>query len=106
MDLLEGTYENRFYIRFGQRNLETNLDNDLMVYNDNKEVVIKPFNDTEILSYVIYNVLGQKVMSGTSPSFAFNEPLIRVPSTHLDTGVLFVNVETNKGLFKTKLILH
>jgi len=102
----QGVYTNRFYIRFGKRNQDENLNNDLIIYSHEKEVIIKPFNDTSVLSYVIYNVLGQKLMESSNIQTLPNEVTVRVPAKRFATGVLFVRVETDRGVFKKKLILQ
>ena len=106
LDLIAGTYIDRFFIQFRRPNQEVNPTDDLIIYSHNKEVIIKPFNDTSIQSYVIYNVLGQKVMSSSDPSYLIDETFVRVPTNNFATGVLFVNVQTDKGIFKEKLILN
>lgn len=104
--LTQGVYTDRFYIRFGERNQDVNLEDDLLIYSHKKEVIIKPFNNTTVKSYTIHNVLGQKLLSSSTITFAPNEVIVRVPTTRFATGVLFVSAETDKGTFKKKLILQ
>jgi hypothetical protein len=106
INLAAGSYNDRFVIQFRRPLQEINLDNDLLIYSNNREIILKPFNDTTIQNYVVYNVLGQKVMSATRPIVETNEVIVRVPSTQLATGVLLVKVQTDKGLFTKKLLLH
>lgn len=104
--LTQGVYTDRFYIRFGARNQDVNLEDDLLIYSHEKEVIIKPFNNTTVRSYNVYNVLGQKLISSSTITIAPNEIVVRVPTTRFATGVLFVTVETDKGSFRKKLILQ
>lgn len=104
--LPSGTYSERFYIRFGKPNQEASLENDLIIYSHQKEVIIKPFNNTRVDHYSIYNVLGQKLLESSNIHTQPNEVIVRVPTTRFARGVLFVHVETNRGVFKKKLILQ
>jgi hypothetical protein len=106
LTLPTGTYSERFYIRFGKPNQEASLENDLIIYSHQKEVIIKPFNNTTIQGYSIHNVLGQKLLSSSNISTQPNEVIVRVPTTRFAMGVLFVRVETDRGVFTKKLILQ
>ncbi len=105
LSLTAGTYTNRFFIQFRRPNQELNSNNDVIIYSKNKEVIVKPFNNTSIQSYTVHNVLGQKLISSSAPTRLINETLIRIPTTNFASGIVFVNVQTDKGVFKKKLIL-
>ncbi|WP_159085968.1 LamG-like jellyroll fold domain-containing protein [Flavobacterium faecale] len=110
--LAVGVYTKRFELSFKSNAVvtlgtETTNPKDLVsnvivsTNNTNKTVTVAKNNDVEIISVTIYNVLGQRLVNTKKTNNVADT--IQIPFS-VPAGVYVVKVQTNKGVYTTKII--
>ncbi|WP_144896350.1 T9SS type A sorting domain-containing protein [Lutibacter sp. Hel_I_33_5] len=110
LNLPEGTYENRFYITFGETplNVENNvLSNKLQFYideNSNEIVVRKNSKETvTIHSLKGFNLLGQELFYWKNDTPKNNESRIGIEK--LSNGLYILKLKTDKGMISKSFLI-
>jgi hypothetical protein len=102
-----GTYQNRFFITFGNETtlgVDDFLKNNVVLYFDNatSEVVIRK-NNLTIENVTLFNVLGQKAHYWKSIE---DSDEIRLPIKAISNGIYMVNLKTDKGVVSKKVFIN
>ncbi|WP_159950943.1 MBG domain-containing protein [Polaribacter septentrionalilitoris] len=107
----KGTYTNRFFIRFFNKN-ETLSINDKTLLNkikshynrSSKEIVVSTNDSIEIQKIKLYSILGKEVFKWQTQNSRSSEKRLNV--SKLSKSVYILKVETNKGKYIKKLIIN
>jgi hypothetical protein len=111
--LPEGTFEDRFSLRFKKANNgnghgnHNRMDSAIVVKNITSTKTITINNtlpDTDVESVLLFNVLGQQITSWTVGNQ--NQANIELPTQGLMTGAYIVKVITNEGDFSKKILIN
>ncbi|MCG9791772.1 LamG-like jellyroll fold domain-containing protein [Flavobacterium algicola] len=112
-----GIYANRFELSFKTNSIidsgavlgtpnnnDAKLESSIVVSNNNqkKAITIAKYNDIEITKVIIYNILGQQVLNAV---ISTNNDSFEIPFTG-PQGVYVVKVQTDKGIYNSKIIIQ
>ncbi|WP_139957446.1 T9SS type A sorting domain-containing protein [Flavicella sediminum] len=99
----EGVHSDRYYVTFRKSALGLNevKDDELIVYFDkmNDELVVKATNSTKSLQLELYTVTGSKLKEEVITEEK------RLPVPGIASGVYFVRIKTENGIFSQKILL-
>ncbi len=103
LNLGVGSFENRFYLTFGEPPA-VEQDVQIYVYNKARELIINNHNSLNIGNVLVYNMLGQKVM--TLDSFDHSQAKNSFDISQLKPSVYIVNVLTDRGKIVKKVLIE
>lgn len=108
IQLAAGTYTDRFVIAFQAKALSTEdivLEEHTQVYFDgiSKELVINNTNNSQLQKVTLYNVLGQKVANWDLQN---NQGDQRLKVNKLPTSIYIFKLQSDKGTFSKKIVIH
>jgi hypothetical protein len=109
INLEEGTYTDRFSLRFNDGTLNTNqltLDNSIFVTYSNNNNHIHVYNnskDTIVETVTLFNIIGQQINSWDTVNYAQNN--MQIPVSQLSVGTYIVKIKTTNGIVSKKIII-
>jgi hypothetical protein len=80
------------------------LDSNVKIYAENKNIIISKSEDTTISNVTLYNILGEKVSFWDIKTQKRNHKL--EITTSISTGVYIVKLNSDKGNINKKLIFE
>ena len=111
IDLPQGTFDNRFSLRFknpnalGNQNFDINNGIQVVYSNENNIINIKNnVIETTINTVSLYNLLGQSV--GNWDTKNLDQLAIALPVKSLSTGTYIVKIKTDKGETSRKIMIN
>lgn len=107
--LEKGSYTERFVLSFIPNPTLANdainqLDSNVKIYAENKNIIISKSEDTTISNVTLYNILGEKVSFWDIKTQKRNHKL--EITTSISTGVYIVKLNSDKGNINKKLIFE
>jgi hypothetical protein len=109
LNLDTGSYTDRFEIRFQMETLsidDENIDQPGLVAffgNDNHEIIISNKNAKKIDKVLLYNIKGAQVLNR---NLSTQDELIKIPVSHLPTGIYILKCVTDTGISNFKLLVN
>nr|WP_284041512.1 T9SS type A sorting domain-containing protein [Polaribacter sp. Z014] len=109
LDLIQGTYSNRFFITFKKETLSLNDD----VFNENfnvyqndisKELVINNLGEQTINRITLYSLTGKKILKLEKDVLLNNE--IRIKTNKISTSLYVIKIKTEQGVTSKKVFIR
>lgn len=116
LNLVRGTYTDRFFIAFSKRNTSNEEDDttlgeeDLFLQNfnyfydsKNKQIVLENLVEESVLKVMLFNLLGQEVISANRINYKKNK--IEINTAEISKTVYVLKIKTTSGVFAKKIVL-
>ena len=110
LDLIEGTYSDRFFITFNDKVLSLEdalLKAGFTIFQDAsaKELVVKNINNKNISNISIYSLTGKKIIE-LSDNEKLKNTEIKFKTSKVSTAVYIVNITTAEGITSKKILIQ
>lgn len=117
LNLLNGTYTDRFFITFIKNNTSNEEDDttlgeeDIVTQNFNyfynpksKQIIIENLGEGSVLKVTLFNLLGQEVIPANKINYKKNK--IEINTAEISKTVYILSIKTNAGVVTKKIVLN